>query len=721
MANRFPLWGQAGWASAEVVGETHYAKAIRALFGTNFNPQGTDITIPVTLIPDAKNKHDRNAVGVWSDAGLIGHLPRAEAARYVQVLAALSKRGLQPEVTARIQGREWGEYDGRPPAFDASVRLDLAEPHMLVPANQAPGQDHRLLPSGSAVQVNDQQQSVPALQALVPPQGECWAYVTLHEMAGHLVEVRVGDTRVGDLSPKMSEVLLPILRHLAEQGLVTAARAIVKGNGGKTEVMLYIARVQDLPEDWRGAPARQAAPVSPPAPAPAPPPQAPPSSGRGTASVPASGPVTPGGAAPVGAIEPNWTTPVESMPATSGTLTSTSSINDAEWTAPGVGARAGIAAMMSNAAARPVSGGSAPVSPGGPPPAGTSAGTVSGSFPVTTPASPAAGTPSWTTTPDATPSWAVPGEPLPSWATAGEVTPSWSPPADPAPSWSTPESAATWTPQAEQTPSWATPPAERAAAWAPPADATPSWAEPGPPMPSWDDPGAAVPSWVSPSGGTPSWAEPSSALPGAGLPTLPSTGSLPGGSMPRLDPPGVAAAVSPPATTPVTPVSSSPGDPSSPELSGDQPADALAASPVSGAPGTPVSTVPFVSEPDPLTDPLADPLGGTFGAPVSPAPTDENITETTVIPALAAVVQLNAAAIAAAGPVSPAAADPVSGAPAEGNPHPAIPGAPTGIRFAVPPGWPVPPDGWYPPSGWRPDADWPLAPEGWQWWVPTWD
>ncbi|GIF04060.1 hypothetical protein [Actinoplanes siamensis] len=269
MANRFQLWGQAGWASAEVVGETHYAKSIRALFGTDFNPQGTDITVPVQLIPDRSNRHDRNAVGVWSDNALLGHLPRPEAARYVGVLTALTKRNLIPEVNAQIHGREWGEYDGRPPAFVGTIRLDLAEPHMLVPANEPPLHEHRLLPTGSALQVNGQEQHLDALAPFQRPEGECWAYVTLHEMADHLVEVRLGDARVGDLSPKMSFELTPVLRYQAERGLVVAARAVVKSNAIKTEVLLYVARVQDLPEAWTGPAVRsaasgRAAPVSPP-------------------------------------------------------------------------------------------------------------------------------------------------------------------------------------------------------------------------------------------------------------------------------------------------------------------------------------------------------------------------------------------------------------------------------------------------------------------------
>ncbi|GAA4587298.1 hypothetical protein BJY16_008191 [Actinoplanes octamycinicus] len=476
MANRFQLWGQAGWASAEVVGETHYAKAIRALFGPKFDPQGTDITVPVQLIPDRSNRHDRNAVGVWSDNALLGHLPRPEAARYVGVLTELTKRNLIPEVNAQIHGREWGEYDGRPPAFVGTIRLDLAEPHMIVPANDPPRQEHRLLPTGSALQVNGQEQHLDALARFQRPEGECWAYVTLHEMAGHLVEVRLGDARVGDLSPKMSVELAPVLRYQSERGLVVAARAVVKSNAIKTEVLLYVARVQDLPESWTGPAARggagRVAPVSPP---------------------PATTPVAPAGAGP-------------DLPA-----------------------------------------------------AGTSA------------------VPSWMTSSDAVPAWAAQGS-----------------------------------------------------------DA----------QPTWMDRSELVPTWVQPSGPVPSWA----ASVSGPVPTI-------AGRTQVEEPvvPGV---------------------------------------PAHQIPGVPTSPVPGTSL-----------FGGTG-----------EIAETTVIPALSAVMakqqQHQQAAVTGTAPVSPAP---------EPNPHPPIPSAPTGIKFQVPPGWPTPPDGWYPPEGWRPDAAWPLAPAGWQWWVPTWD
>ncbi|MEU8239990.1 hypothetical protein AB0C07_17225 [Actinoplanes missouriensis] len=868
MANRFQLWGQAGWASAEVVGETHYAKAIRALFGSDFNPQGTDITVPLQLIPDRNNRHDRNAVGVWSDSSLLGHLPRPEAARYVKVLTALTKRGLTPEVNAQIHGREWGEYDGRPAAFVGTIRLDLAEPHMLFPANDPPLAEHRLLPSGSAVQVNGQQQLLDALRPLLRPEGECWAYVTLHEMADHLVEVRIGDARVGDLSPKMSGELLPTLRHLSEQGLVTAARAIVKGNAGEASVMLYIARVQDLPEAWQGKQSTTGFPGTP-APFPA-------------ATPPAAGfPAAPSGyaaAASAGysAVPTSFGDPAAAPSGYAGSP----SPDAADPSAPGFPASSTPGWAAAGAPASGVTS-TGPATPGAAPgPAGGIAPTWSQPGDPTppaggTPAPPGGIAPTWSPAADAVPgaaggiapAWSQPGEAVPSWAARDDATPGWTPggsgestsgwsagesglrlgiasdaglgrpaadttpkrdagfgrdaasgsgpgrdsglgrdaasgggpgrdsglgrgsaadglPVRPAgsepgtavPSWAAPgETVPSWAASNEAAPSWAAS-NEAAPGWAASGEPGQNWNAGGEAIPSWAAPGDAVPSWAKPSTGVPAWAVPSASA----LPTLPSTGSLPGGTTPRLDQSGDDAASRPsspahagtsladsplpgsPSTLSGSPtsLSGSPGtvagasSPASPgafagssaptspgalpgssgqgtslpgSLPGSLSGAVVPASSVPGAlrptSGQPASSASGSLAPTPASPLPAVPSSGApafgdigsadpFGNPVSPAPAGAEIAETTVIPALAAVVKSNPARRSGAAPVSPAP---------EPNPHPPIPGAPTGIKFVVPPGWPVPPDGWYPPDGWRPDPGWPLAPAGWQWWVPIWD
>jgi collagen type III alpha len=273
----FDLWGQRGWAGVEVAGEAHYAKQLRSLFGGEFQQHGTEIEVTVQLVPEPANRHDRNAVGVWAGPLQLGYLPRDDAARYAGVLSGLVARGWVPQVAARVWGSEWSDGDAGRTSFTASVRLRLAEPHLLVPANMPPGGSHRMLPFGAAIQVTGEERHLDALAPFLRPEGECWVHVTLHEIVEQparstreVVEVRVDGARVGQLTPKMSGELLPALRHLAEQGDAAGARAIVKGNRIKTEVVLYVARAHELPESWLGDTAvRPATADSEPGPAPA--------------------------------------------------------------------------------------------------------------------------------------------------------------------------------------------------------------------------------------------------------------------------------------------------------------------------------------------------------------------------------------------------------------------------------------------------------------------
>ncbi|WP_250034337.1 hypothetical protein [Paractinoplanes maris] len=256
MAIAFELWGQRGYPHAEVVGESHYGRAIRSLFGKDFKPDGSEVMRPAVLMPESGNPHDPYAVGVWIDGDQVGHLSRTDAARYYPVLIQLLTGGWAPQVTARVWGAEWDDFDGRGAAFRGSVRLDLAEPHLIVPANLPPSESHCLLPSGNAIQVTGEDKHLAELTPFLRPEGECWAHVTLHEIAERaartLVEVRMDGVRVGRLTPKMSSELLPAIHHLAEQGLTTAARAIVKGNRIKAEVILYVVRAHELPDTWLG-------------------------------------------------------------------------------------------------------------------------------------------------------------------------------------------------------------------------------------------------------------------------------------------------------------------------------------------------------------------------------------------------------------------------------------------------------------------------------------
>jgi hypothetical protein len=268
------LWGQRGWHGQEVAGESHYTKEIRKLFGRQLKQEGEELYLTAQLVPEPHNRHDRNAVSVRINGMTVGYLPREDAARYAPVLSAIIQQGWFPQVSARVWGGDRTRYDydrrGRVverTEFVGSVRLDLAEPHLLAPMNHPPADAHALLPHGNAIQVTGEEEHLPTLMPLLSPAGECWIHATLHEVmeqtartAKTLVEVRVDGGVVGRLTPKMSGELLPVIRHLAERGTQAVARAILKGNSVKADVVLYVARANQISQEWLDAPPIQGAP-----------------------------------------------------------------------------------------------------------------------------------------------------------------------------------------------------------------------------------------------------------------------------------------------------------------------------------------------------------------------------------------------------------------------------------------------------------------------------
>ena len=280
MREPLDLWGQRGWHGQEVAGESHYFDAIRNVLGGRVSSEWTEVVTVAQLIPEPTNPYDFNAVQVLIDGDLVGYLPREEAARYVNVLSGLVAGGWLPQVSAQVRGAIVEDYDfdddsgedlRRVSRFVGSVRLDLAEPHLLVPANPPPNVPHVLLPYGNAIQVTGEEAYLSNLVPMIGPAGETWIHVTLPEIteqaarsANTLVEVRVNGLAAGRLTPKMSGELLPAIRHFAERGLITAGRAILKGNQLKADITLYVARAGQLPQSMLEATSDESALITAP-------------------------------------------------------------------------------------------------------------------------------------------------------------------------------------------------------------------------------------------------------------------------------------------------------------------------------------------------------------------------------------------------------------------------------------------------------------------------
>lgn len=272
----FDVWGDTHWCNQDVVGESHYASAIRALMPPRIPTDGIYLDdLQALLWPEPRNAHDPNAVAVVIRDSIVGYLPRDVAATYTARLQAMMARGLLPATRCRVRGFVQPGW-GTPGDFGATVWVALPPPHHLEPVNNAPQQPYAELPPGPAIQVTGEEDHVDHLRRYARPEGEAWAWVTLHPVQGQnsktFVEVRLDGQTAGRLSPKMSTDMLPAVQHVEAAGKTTAARAIVKGNQLRMEVVVYAARVHELTADWftTVGPVSQApaAPVTPPPPAP---------------------------------------------------------------------------------------------------------------------------------------------------------------------------------------------------------------------------------------------------------------------------------------------------------------------------------------------------------------------------------------------------------------------------------------------------------------------
>ncbi|MEE6260970.1 HIRAN domain-containing protein [Plantactinospora sonchi] len=250
----------------EIVGESHYYPHIRRLLGTGaLTRDSREVMTVAQLVPEPRNRFDPNAIGVYVGGGQVGHLPREQAVRYSPVLLRLVDEGWTPQVAARVYGYEhddWEDESLNPrQVFVGSVRVALAEPHMVVPATLPPSERHAVLPTGRKVQVTGEEKHINDLVPLLGQHGETWVHATLHELVEQkarssrtVAEVRINGSAVGTLTPATSGDLLPVIRHLAGRDVVTTARAILKGNRVKADLVLDVCRMNELSDAWLDSP-----------------------------------------------------------------------------------------------------------------------------------------------------------------------------------------------------------------------------------------------------------------------------------------------------------------------------------------------------------------------------------------------------------------------------------------------------------------------------------
>ena len=261
----FPLWSKSRWSNVDVVGESHHEDEIRRLLPRNLGSARHEVELRASLIPEPTNRYDRNAVKVVAGGQHVGYLAKEIAGNYQPILVALQQQGFFATTDCTVSASEYDDWQGTDrrgrdiykKVLSAGVRIVLDEPWLCVPVNLPPTVPHVMLPQGSALQARKEEEHQDAIRPWLRPQGEAWAYATLHVVTDtstrtprQLIEIRIDGLRVGELTPAMSAEFAPVVGQLEEAGQATAARIIVKGNQIKADVVLYATKANQLDAEW---------------------------------------------------------------------------------------------------------------------------------------------------------------------------------------------------------------------------------------------------------------------------------------------------------------------------------------------------------------------------------------------------------------------------------------------------------------------------------------
>ncbi|MGW4891323.1 HIRAN domain-containing protein [Kitasatospora sp. NPDC004240] len=236
----------AGYFRQQVVGESYHDVELSRLAGPE--PAGEKLLV-AELHREPRNPHDRDAIQVIIDEGLVGYLPREHAPAYQPELKAVESWGYIAQCPARL----WWRREQQD--FTARVSLDMAEPGRLVPIVQAPA-DQLVLPPGRWFQVGKEAEHMDVLvplldRAYFPGRAFAHAQLNLVDRPGprsviSIVVVLIDGGVVGELSRQTSARLKPLLERLRDKRVPCYAEAELTGNTLAAEVRVSLTMPEEL-------------------------------------------------------------------------------------------------------------------------------------------------------------------------------------------------------------------------------------------------------------------------------------------------------------------------------------------------------------------------------------------------------------------------------------------------------------------------------------------
>lgn len=249
MNGTYLLWhrSESDWCDYDIVGESYYHSAHRRLLPQDWSGEGTEIRRNFELIAEPDNPHDPWAISVRADGHTVGYIPRSDAPDWAPVVRRVMASGLVPVAPGRMYAfmpREDLDWDGDYEELGSTIQLKLDDPQASLPINNPPTVPYTLLPRSSLVQVTKEKEHVGTLMPYVPAGGYGQLFVTLHERAA-LVDVRVDNATIGELSAKTSQHYLPLIQHFARRNLVVACKADITGSALAAEVRISAVKAHE--------------------------------------------------------------------------------------------------------------------------------------------------------------------------------------------------------------------------------------------------------------------------------------------------------------------------------------------------------------------------------------------------------------------------------------------------------------------------------------------
>lgn len=242
-------WSTYGAHPRAVVGESFHKESFKALRGRVQTlgvavHGGIEVNDEAVVATQPDNPFDANAVAIYIDGYLVGHLPREIAADYAPVLAGIEADGKRLRAPARL----WVSSDFRSGPI-GSVTVTLPPPTGLMPYNDLPNDAHVVLPVGSPLKVKLDASTGWLVDSFSLTRGErCVAVVLTSDDGG--IAVALDGVIVGALRPSSSEKVLGLVEYVASRGYAPVAQATLAGSELGASLAIQVARTPEVPQAW---------------------------------------------------------------------------------------------------------------------------------------------------------------------------------------------------------------------------------------------------------------------------------------------------------------------------------------------------------------------------------------------------------------------------------------------------------------------------------------